>query len=105
MENNTQKINHRKFEGLVVSNKMEKTIVVVVNRLKEHSRYKKRIKVTTRFKAHDENKEAHIGDYVLIEETRPISKDKRWKLVKILVKSNPEQIVEEAEAKAEVTVN
>lgn len=96
MENNTQKtINHRKFEGLVVSDKMNKTIVVVVNRLKEHPRYRKRIKVTTRFKAHDENNEAHIGDYVLIEETTaPISKDKRWKLLKILVKSSPEQAVE-----------
>lgn len=99
MENNTiQKINHKQFEGMVVSDKMDKTIVVVVNRIKEHPRYKKRIKVTTRLKAHDENKEAHIGDYVLIEETKPISKDKRWRLVRVLAKANSEQVAEAVEA-------
>ena len=60
---------------------MEKTRVVEISRLKKHSLYKKFIKVTRRFKAHDEKNEYKTGDEVIIEETRPISKDKRWKIV------------------------
>jgi len=71
----------RKLKGVVVSDKMQKTIVVSVIRLKKHPKYKKYFKVTRRFKAHDENNEYHVGDRVLIEETRPLSKDKRWKVV------------------------
>jgi small subunit ribosomal protein S17 len=71
----------KKLKGTIVSDKMEKTKVVAVSRLKKHPRYKKFIKVTRRFKAHDEKNEHKTGDEVIIEETRPISKDKRWKIV------------------------
>jgi small subunit ribosomal protein S17 len=73
--------------GRVVSNKMQKTIVVAVESMKKHRVYKKTYRVTTRFKAHDETNAANIGDIVRIEETRPLSKDKRWRLVEILVSS------------------
>jgi small subunit ribosomal protein S17 len=77
--------NDRKVQvGKVVSNKMEKTIVVAIETYKKHDLYHKRIKVTKKFKAHDENNEAKIGDVVKIMETRPISKDKRWRLVEIV---------------------
>jgi small subunit ribosomal protein S17 len=77
--------NDRKLQvGKVVSNKMEKTIVVAIETYKNHSLYHKRIKVTKKFKAHDENNDAKIGDVVKIMETRPISKDKRWRLVEIV---------------------
>jgi small subunit ribosomal protein S17 len=71
----------RKITGVVVSDKMTKTRVVSVSRLKKHPRYLKYRTITTRFKAHDENNEFHTGDKVVIEETRPLSKDKRWKIV------------------------
>ncbi len=70
--------------GRVVSNKMQKTIVVAVESLKKHPLYKRTYKSTTKFKAHDEHNDALIGDMVRIEETRPLSKDKRWRLVAIL---------------------
>jgi len=75
-------VKHRKLEGVVVSDKMKKTVVVAVERLKLNEKYKKYFKTTSKFKAHDENNEFHPGDKVVIEETRPISKDKRWKVVK-----------------------
>ena len=71
----------RKLEGVVVSDKMDKTAVVLVKRLKEHPKYKKRYWVSKRFKAHDEKNEYKIGDRVVIEETRPLSKEKRWKII------------------------
>lgn len=70
--------------GRVVSNKMQKTIVVAVESLKRHPLYKRTYKSTNRFKAHDEHNDALPGDLVRIEETRPISKDKRWRLVEIV---------------------
>lgn len=70
--------------GIVVSDKMDKTIVVSIETMVGHPLYRKRIKRTTKFKAHDENNECHIGDVVTIMETRPLSKDKRWRLVEIL---------------------
>lgn len=70
--------------GKVVSNKMEKTIVVSIETLVSHPLYKKSVKRTTKFKAHDENNECNIGDRVKIMETRPLSKEKRWRLVEIL---------------------
>lgn len=84
--------------GKVVSNKMQKTIVVAVESLKKHRLYKKTYKVTKRFKAHDETNAANIGDMVRIEETRPLSKDKRWRLVEILVTSAQTPPVEEVAA-------
>lgn len=80
--------NERKTQqGKVVSDKMDKTIVVAVETYKKHNLYHKRIKYTKKFKAHDENNEAQIGDVVEIMETRPLSKDKRWRLVKVVEKA------------------
>jgi len=80
--------NIRKTEvGKVVSNKMDKTIVVAVEDSVKHPLYKKVVKRTIRLKAHDENNECSIGDRVRVMETRPLSKDKRWRLVKILEKA------------------
>ncbi|MBC8080295.1 MAG: 30S ribosomal protein S17 [Gorillibacterium sp.] len=77
--------NDRKVQtGKVVSDKMDKTIVVAVETYKKHSLYHKRIKYTKKFKAHDENNQAKIGDSVKIMETRPLSKDKNWRLVEII---------------------
>lgn len=73
--------------GVVVSDKMDKTIVVAVKDNVKHPLYKKIMKRTVKFKAHDENNECGIGDRVLIMETRPLSKDKRWRLVKIVEKA------------------
>ena len=77
--------NERKTRtGKVVSDKMQKTVVVAVERLVQHSLYDKSVKQTDRFKAHDEDNESHVGDTVKIMETRPLSKDKRWRVVEIL---------------------
>ena len=70
--------------GRVVSDRMDKTIVVSVERLARHRLYKRVIRLTTKFKAHDEANEAHIGDTVLIEESRPLSATKRWRLVSVV---------------------
>jgi len=71
----------RKLQGTVVSDKMNKTRVVAVSRLAKHPTYQKMYKVTERFKAHDENNEYKEGDVVIIEETRPVSRDKRFRIV------------------------
>ena len=87
--------------GRVVSDKMDKTIVVSVERLSRHPLYKRVIRVTRKFAAHDELNEARIGDTVVIEESRPLSATKRWRLVEILSRAGetrPAEIVaEEAE--------
>ena len=81
----TQERSARKVrEGLVVSDKMDKTAVVAVERLKRHPLYGRVQRVTKRFKAHDENNECNVGDRVRIMETRPISKDKCWRVTQIL---------------------
>ncbi|HOE56003.1 MAG TPA: 30S ribosomal protein S17 [Bacillota bacterium] len=79
--------NRKTRTGKVVSDKMEKTIVVAIETLVRHPLYGKSIKRTTKFKAHDENNECKIGDRVKIMETRPLSKDKRWRLVEIIEKA------------------
>ncbi|MEK7612328.1 MAG: 30S ribosomal protein S17 [Patescibacteria group bacterium] len=71
----------RKLTGIVASDKMNKTVVVVVSTIKKHKQYGKPYQVTTRFKAHDENNECKIGDTVVIQESRPMSREKRWKVV------------------------
>jgi small subunit ribosomal protein S17 len=77
--------NYRKVRsGKVVSDKMDKTIVVAVEEQKKHPLYGKLVLVTKKFKAHDENNTAKIGDIVKIMETRPLSKDKRWRLVEVV---------------------
>ena len=72
---------HKTLKGHVVSDKMDKTVVVEVVRMKKHPKYKKFFKVNRKFKAHDPQNEYHIGDKVVIRETRPISKDKRWQVM------------------------
>ena len=78
-ENRSGKPAQRKT-GLVVSEKMDKTVVVAVQRLVAHRRYTKRVRLTRRFLAHDEHGRCHVGDKVVIVETRPLSKTKRWRL-------------------------
>lgn len=73
--------------GKVVSDKMDKTIVVAVENHVKHPLYKKIVKKTYKLKAHDENNECRIGDTVKVMETRPLSKDKRWRLVEIMEKA------------------
>ena len=92
--------------GRVVSDKMDKTIVVSVERLARHRLYKRVIRLTTKFKAHDETNEAHVGDTVLIEESRPLSATKRWRLVSVIQKAGDhglpgEAVVAEEEATSE----
>lgn len=69
------------FTGTIVSDKMQKTRVVEVERVKVHPKYKKRFRAHKRFKAHDEKEEYHTGDKVIIQESRPLSKEKRWRIV------------------------
>ena len=99
-QNNQNK--KRKIEGIVVSDKMNKTVVVDVWRFKKHPLYHKILKDSKHFKAHDENNEAKIGDKVIIEETRPLSKDKRWKVIKIVKKNQGEKIDEEIKSEEEM---
>ncbi|MDO8581734.1 MAG: 30S ribosomal protein S17 [bacterium] len=75
-----QKI-HRSFEGIVVSDAMQKTIVVRVDRIVVHPKYKKRYRVSKRYKVHDEKNKYKIGDKVQFVECRPLSKDKRWRVL------------------------
>jgi small subunit ribosomal protein S17 len=76
MEQNQKK--KRNMMGIVISDKMDKTRVVAIVRMKKHPKYQRFYKVTTKFKAHDEKNEYKAGDKVTIQETRPLSKDKRW---------------------------
>jgi small subunit ribosomal protein S17 len=79
--------NRRKTRvGIVVSDRMDKTVVVAIEDFVRHSLYGKAVKRTKKFKAHDENNECNIGDKVRIMETRPLSRDKRWRLVNIIEK-------------------
>ena len=78
MEN--KQVKKRKLQGVVVSDKMTKTAVVAVTHERKHPKYLKYYKVTRRLKAHNENNEYKTGDKVMIEETRPLSKEKRWKI-------------------------
>ena len=90
--------------GRVVSDKMDKTIVVSVERLSRHPLYKRVIRLTTKFKAHDERNEARIGDTVRIVESRPLSATKRWRMVEIVARAGEgagEPIVAEEEATSE----
>ena len=83
----TEERNQRKvYQGRVVSDKMDKTITVVVETKKNHPIYGKRLNYSKKYKAHDENNECNIGDLVKIMETRPLSKSKRWRLVQVLEK-------------------
>lgn len=79
--------NRKVRNGTVVSDKMDKTVVVAIETFVTHPLYKKQLKRTVKFKAHDENNECGIGDTVKIMETRPLSKDKRWRVVSIIEKA------------------
>ncbi len=97
----------RVIQGTVVSDKMQKTIVVSVERKKKHRLYHKVVTVTERYKAHDENESCKLGDIVRIQECRPISKDKRWRVIEILTRGDvaeiaPETIGREIEVTAQV---
>jgi len=83
-ERNVRKVR----QGVVVSNKMDKTVVVAVERKVPHKLYKKALNTTTRFKAHDENNECRVGDTVRIVETRPLSRDKRWRVAEIVARQD-----------------
>ncbi|OHA70138.1 MAG: 30S ribosomal protein S17 [Candidatus Wildermuthbacteria bacterium RIFCSPLOWO2_12_FULL_40_9] len=72
----------RQLTGKIVSDKMQKTVVVRVERIKIHPKYKKRYKFHNKYKAHDEKREYKVGDTVVIEECKPISKDKKWRVIK-----------------------
>ncbi len=89
-------MSRKRVIGVVVSDKMDKTIVVKVERFVQHPRFKKYIKRSKKYYAHDEKNEAGVGDTVEIEETRPLSKLKRWRLVRIVRRSALAEIPESA---------
>ena len=78
--------------GTVVSNKMDTTVVVRIDRYKRHRLYGKTMKMTQRYKAHDENNECRLGDVVRISETRPLSREKRWRIVEVITKGDVAEI-------------
>ncbi len=78
--------NRKQIVGKVISNKMDKTVVVEIERMMMHPKYHKFVRKTKKVKSHDERNECSVGDVVLIEETRPLSKEKRYRLVKIVEK-------------------
>ena len=86
MENLERKNRPTKLGTVVSAGKMDKTVVVAIVSSRKHPLYKKVVKQTTKFKAHDENNECQVGDRVKVMETRPLSKDKRWRLVSIVEK-------------------
>src|SRR5438876_359022 len=90
--------------GRVVSDKMDKTIVVSVERLARHRLYKRVIRLTTRFRAHDEDNEARVGDTVRIEESRPLSATKRWRLVAVVKQAIPNAAVKKGDVVRAVVV-
>ena len=97
----------RVIQGTVVSNKMDKTVVVTVERRKKHPLYHKVMSVTERFKAHDEDNSCNLGDVVRIAECRPMSKDKRWRVLEVVTRGDvaevaPESIGREIEQTAQV---
>lgn len=79
--------NRKTRVGVVTSDKMDKTIVVAIEDRVQHPLYKKIVKRTYKLKAHDENNECHVGDKVRVMETRPLSRDKRWRLVEVVEKA------------------
>ncbi len=98
----------RVIQGTVVSDKMDKTIVVSVERRKKHRLYHKVVTFTARYKAHDEANASHLGDLVRIEECRPVSKDKRWRLIEILTRGDvadvsPETVGRDLEVQTQVS--
>src|SRR2546426_2800356 len=102
--NNQVQTKRKTKVGGVVSDKMDKTIVVSVERIARHPLYKRVIRLTTKFKAHDELNDAHTGDTVMIEESRPLSATKRWRLIEVVTRAGEqagEQILAEEAATEE----
>jgi small subunit ribosomal protein S17 len=87
----------RSKTGRVVSDKMDKTVVVSVERLRRHPIYKRVVRLSTKFKAHDAENTAHVGDTVRIEESRPLSRDKRWTVVEVVSRGSNEVLVDGTE--------
>jgi small subunit ribosomal protein S17 len=87
----------RSKTGRVVSDKMDKTVVVSVERLRRHPIYKRVVRLSTKFKAHDAENTAHVGDTVRIEESRPLSRDKRWTVVEVVSRGSNEELVDGTE--------
>ena len=83
---------HKTMLGRVVSNKMDKTVIVAVETIKHHPLYRKTMKETTKFKAHDKNNECGPGDIVKIVETRPLSREKRWRVAEIITKQEAVEV-------------
>jgi small subunit ribosomal protein S17 len=100
-----EKIHKKVRTGTIVSDKMDKTVIVMVESLRRHPLYKKVVKHTSKFKAHDADNACQIGDMVKIIETRPLSKDKRWRVVEILKRKEVAEIkpTEIDEISSEVT--
>ncbi len=85
----------RKLQGAITANRMKKTVVVRVDRLAQHAKYLKYYRVSKKFKAHDENNEYQVGDIVVIQETRPLSKEKRWRVVSLVKRLPAEESEDE----------
>ena len=88
----------RSKTGRVVSDKMDKTVVVSVERLRRHPIYKRVVRLSSKFKAHDQDNSARVGDTVRIEESRPLSREKRWTVVEIVARGSHEELVDGTEA-------
>ena len=87
----------RSKTGRVVSDKMDKTVVVSVERLRRHPIYKRVVRLSSKFKAHDQDNSARVGDTVRIEESRPLSREKRWTVVEIVARGSHEELVDGTE--------
>ena len=87
----------RTVTGRVVSDKMDKTIVVSVERLRRHPIYKRVVRLSTKFQAHDQENTARVGDTVRIEESRPLSRSKRWRVVEVVTRGSGEELVDGTE--------
>jgi small subunit ribosomal protein S17 len=83
--------------GRVVSDKMDKTVVVSVERLRRHPIYKRVVRLSSKFKAHDQENSARVGDTVRIEESKPLSREKRWTVVEIVARGSHEELVDGTE--------
>jgi small subunit ribosomal protein S17 len=83
--------------GRVVSDKMDKTVVVSVERLRRHPIYKRVVRLSSKFKAHDQENSAKVGDTVRIEESRPLSREKRWTVVEVVARGSHEELVDGTE--------
>lgn len=87
----------RSKTGRVVSDKMDKTVVVSVERLRRHPIYKRVVRLSSKFKAHDEENTARVGDTVRIEESRPLSREKRWTVVEVVARGSHEELIDGTE--------